>query len=166
MPPMPTSSIRTSRDMSKCHAPTPPTPMKTLFFSSSVANLNRKMLSPILSILTSFTLFHACCIAAFNPSLLMLCVSTTFPTRQFATTFSHFIFILPMIVIMSSSSSFIVTAWHFRINSSVSIMPEFPAIRTNYQTFTNQNLKTQKNNSPFNQPTKGQREEEREASPQ
>lgn len=146
---------RTNKDLSKRHGPPP---MNTLFFSSSVANLNKKMLSPMLSILTSFTVLHTCCIAAFKPFLLMLHVSNTLLTRQFATTFSPFIFMLPIIITMSFASS-VLLLWqlleHFRINSSVSMYTMFPAIKAFPPTSSNTMInRTQKKTIPnFNRRT-------------
>lgn len=119
MSPMLISSASTSKALSKFHGP----PINTFLFSPSVANLNKNTLSPILSIFTYITVLHACCIAAFKPSLLTPLVSMTFPTKQFAAIFPPIFFILPISVTVSSYSSFKKMVWHFLINSFVSISP-------------------------------------------
>lgn len=104
--------------LSKCQG----RPYKTLFFSISEGNLNTNMLSPRLSTLISRTDFHTCCIDIHNPSVFTSLDSKIFLIRQCVASFSPFLLIVPIKLILSVSSSFKVIALHSRINSSISIL--------------------------------------------
>lgn len=101
--------------LSKCQDP----PVSTIFLSSSVSNLNKNTLLPMLLTFTFLMDLHTYLMAYLRPSNLTPLVSSIFSTRQFVVIFIPFAFILPNNATVFYSSSFSVIAWHLRIISSV-----------------------------------------------
>lgn len=107
--------LKHNKSSVRCHGP----PANTLRLSDSTRIMNTKMLFPKLS----RTVRQAFCRAVWRPSRGIPVVRRIFPTKQPATIWTPFSFILPIKVIVSSSPSSIVIAWYFLIKSSVPTCP-------------------------------------------